>query len=127
MRCWLTGLFALLDCIWSLFPIQGCALMRTDQVRAAGGYADADWGDDWVLAVSLAFRGRVEVHDRLGRRYRDNPGSLWTPCEALRNRTASKEGDVITVIITEATSATFAAQTKTDKSDSATINKGRLL
>ncbi len=25
-----------------------------------------DWGDDWVLAVSLAFRGRVEVSDRLG-------------------------------------------------------------
>src|SRR5204862_2859565 len=70
-------LFALLDCIWSLFPIQGCALLRTEQVRAAGGYPDADWGDDWVLAVSLTFRGRVDVWDRPVRRYRHNPGSLW--------------------------------------------------
>jgi hypothetical protein len=68
--------FAILDCVWSLFPIQSCALLRTDQVRAAGGYADSDWGDDWVLAVSLAFRGRVEVHSRLGRYYRQTPDSL---------------------------------------------------
>ena len=53
--------FALADSIWSLLPIQGCAILRTDQVREAGGYPDIDWGDDWVLAVSLAFRGRVEV------------------------------------------------------------------
>ena len=70
-------MFALLDCVWSLFPIQGCALLRTAQVREAGGYADADWGDDWVLAVSLAFRGRVELQDRLGRYYRHTPESLW--------------------------------------------------
>jgi glycosyltransferase involved in cell wall biosynthesis len=69
--------FAFLDCVWSLFPIQSCALLRTEQVREAGGYPDAEWGDDWVLAVSLAFRGRVEVHDRLGRYYRNTPGSLW--------------------------------------------------
>jgi glycosyltransferase involved in cell wall biosynthesis len=70
-------MFAVLDCVWSLFPIQGCALLRTVQVREAGGYADSDWGDDWVLAVSLAFRGRVELHDRLGRYYRYTPESLW--------------------------------------------------
>jgi glycosyltransferase involved in cell wall biosynthesis len=70
-------LFALLHSIWSLYPIQGCSLLRTAQVRDAGGYPDVDWGDDWVLAVSLAFRGRVELHERPGRRYRDNPGSLW--------------------------------------------------
>lgn len=69
--------FALIDCIWSLFPIQGCALLRTAQVREAGGYPDSDWGDDWVLAVSLAFRGRVEVHNRPGRYYRNTPESLW--------------------------------------------------
>lgn len=71
------GTFALLHCVWSLFAIQGCALLRTEQVRAAGGYGDADWGDDWVLAVSLAFRGRVEMHERVGRSYRDTPASLW--------------------------------------------------
>ena len=54
--------FALADSIWSLLPIQGCAILRTDQVREAGGYADdASCGEDWVLAVSLAWRGRVEV------------------------------------------------------------------
>jgi glycosyltransferase involved in cell wall biosynthesis len=74
--CRLRSMFALLDSIWSLFPIQSCALLRTAQVREAGGYADADWGDDWVLAVSLAFRGRVQVDHRLGRYYRRNPDSL---------------------------------------------------
>jgi glycosyltransferase involved in cell wall biosynthesis len=70
-------MFAVIDCIWSLFPIQGCALLRTAEVKEAGGYPDSDWGDDWVLAVSLAFRGRVEVHNRLGRYYRHIPESLW--------------------------------------------------
>jgi glycosyltransferase involved in cell wall biosynthesis len=70
-------LFAFLGCVWGLFPVQGCALLRTEQVRDAGGYPDVEWGDDWVLAVSLAFRGRVELHDRLGRYYRPTPGSLW--------------------------------------------------
>jgi glycosyltransferase involved in cell wall biosynthesis len=69
-------LFAVLNCIWSLFPIQGCAMLRVAQARDAGGYGDADWGDDWVLAVSLAFRGRVEVSDRLGRQYRATPDSV---------------------------------------------------
>ena len=69
--------FAVMDCVWSLFPIQGCALLRTSQVREAGGYADADWGEDWALAVSLAFRGRVEVNERLGRYYRATASSLW--------------------------------------------------
>jgi glycosyltransferase involved in cell wall biosynthesis len=71
------GLFAFVGCLWGLFPVQGCALLRTEQVRDAGGYPDVEWGDDWVLAVSLAFRGRVEVHDRFGRYYRPTPDSLW--------------------------------------------------
>jgi glycosyltransferase involved in cell wall biosynthesis len=69
--------FAFADAIWSLYPIQSCAMMHTSQARDAGGYADANWGDDWVLAVSLAFRGRVEVSRRLGRYYRATTGSLW--------------------------------------------------
>jgi glycosyltransferase involved in cell wall biosynthesis len=60
-----------------LFPLQGCSIMRTAQVREAGGYADADWDEDWVVAVSLAHRGRAEVSKRLGRLYRPTPGSLW--------------------------------------------------
>jgi glycosyltransferase involved in cell wall biosynthesis len=69
--------FALANCIWSLFPIQGTAVFRTAQARAAGGYPDAEWGDDWTLAVSLAFRGRVEVNRRFGLFYRPTAGSLW--------------------------------------------------
>lgn len=55
-----------------------------------------------------------------------NPGSLWTEdaSDILHDRTASKEGDLITVLITESTAATFTAQTTTSKSDAANINKG---
>jgi glycosyltransferase involved in cell wall biosynthesis len=69
--------FAFLGCVWGLFPVQGCAMLRTEQVRDAGGYPDVEWGDDWVLAVSLAFRGRIEMHERFGRYYRPTPDSLW--------------------------------------------------
>lgn len=68
--------FALADCVWSLYPIQSCAMFKTADARDAGGYPDADWGDDWVLAVSLALRGRVEISERLGRFYRATTGSL---------------------------------------------------
>jgi len=61
---------AIADTVWSLVPIQGCAVLRTEQVRQAGGYADSDLGEDWDLAVSLAWRGRVEISERLGLLYR---------------------------------------------------------
>jgi glycosyltransferase involved in cell wall biosynthesis len=74
--------FALADSVWSLLPIDGCAILRTAQVRESGGYPDAHLGDDWVLAVSLAWRGRVTVSDQLGRYYRCTEGSIagrpWT-------------------------------------------------
>lgn len=57
-----------------------------------------------------------------------NPGSLWNQSDPssdpLHDRTANKEGDLITVIITESTSASFSAQTTTSKSDSANVNQG---
>jgi flagellar L-ring protein precursor FlgH len=57
-----------------------------------------------------------------------NPGSLWsnqdTAQDPLHDRTASKEGDLLTVIITESTAATFSAQTTTSKSDAAAVNQG---
>jgi glycosyltransferase involved in cell wall biosynthesis len=67
--------FALVNSIWSLLPIPGSAVLRTDQVRTAGGYADSDLGEDWDLAVSLAWRGRVEISPKLGRYYRATAGS----------------------------------------------------
>jgi glycosyltransferase involved in cell wall biosynthesis len=82
-------LFALANSVWLLIPIQGCAMFRAAHLREAGNYPDIEWGDDWVVAVSLAFRGRVEVSDRLGRYYRPTPGSLWRRPRPAREVAAS--------------------------------------
>ena len=82
-RRWITPLvrrsssFALLDSVWSLYPTTGATIMRTELVRAAGGYASADSGEDWCLGVSLAYRGRMAWIERPGRVYRVDPGSVW--------------------------------------------------
>lgn len=68
------GLLAFATAVWSLYPIQGNAIMRTRWVREAGGYPDCDYGEDWVLAVSQAFRGRVVIDPRPGRIYYAPPG-----------------------------------------------------
>jgi glycosyltransferase involved in cell wall biosynthesis len=81
----LPSAFALAHSVWSLFPTTGGTLMLTEAVRAAGGYADADSGEDWVLGVSLAFRGRVELHERPGRLYRRFDGSLWERRRSMRH------------------------------------------
>lgn len=56
----------------------------------------------------------------------DNPGSLWHQgaTDYLRDRTARKEGDVLTIIINEVSSTSFTASTKTAKNDSTSIAKG---
>ncbi|HEY3780458.1 MAG TPA: flagellar basal body L-ring protein FlgH [Fimbriimonadaceae bacterium] len=57
-----------------------------------------------------------------------NPGSLYgsgsNGGDTLHDVTACKEGDLITVIITESTAASFNATTTTTRADSASINKG---
>jgi glycosyltransferase involved in cell wall biosynthesis len=81
-RRWIAGvigkprLFALLDCLWSIYPTTGATLMRTELVRGAGGYGDAEYGDDWQLGVALAFRGPLGWSERPGRLYRSHPDSL---------------------------------------------------
>jgi glycosyltransferase involved in cell wall biosynthesis len=70
-------LFALLDSTWSLYPSTGATIMRTDFVRSAGGYGNADSGEDWSLGVSLAFRGRIGWSERPGRIYRLDGPSVW--------------------------------------------------
>lgn len=77
--CGSPALFALANTVWSLLPTQGAAIMRTADVRACGGYADSNRGEDWVLAASLAFRGEVVFDPRPGLCYRqraDSPGSV---------------------------------------------------
>ena len=68
-------LFALATATWSLYPIHGSAIMRTAWIRAAGGYIDRS-GEDWVLGVSQAFRGRIVIDARPAAIYHAHPDSL---------------------------------------------------
>ena len=69
-------LFALATAVWSLYPVHGPAAVRTSAARDAGGNADSTGGEDWALAVSLAFRGRVAIDGRPGLVYHRRPDSL---------------------------------------------------
>jgi glycosyltransferase involved in cell wall biosynthesis len=75
-------LFGLANCIWSLFPATGSALMRTDAAQASG-FADRNGGEDWILGVSLAFRGRILLEARPGRLYRRLGVSFWAEYGSL--------------------------------------------
>ena len=69
---------AFANAIWSVLPTQGATIMRVDAVRACGGYADRDSGEDWVLGTSLTLRGRIGFDSRPALRYRaraDSPGN----------------------------------------------------
>jgi glycosyltransferase involved in cell wall biosynthesis len=68
-------LFLLGHCVWSLFPTIG-VLIRADVARLTGGFPNADAGDDWVLGVSLAFRGCVVFVERSTRLYRSHDQSV---------------------------------------------------
>jgi hypothetical protein len=78
--------FALVDCVWSMFPTTGATLMRTEVVRACGGYSDADSGEDWCLGAVLAFRGRFGWSERPGRHYLQHEGSLWDTYGSARHQ-----------------------------------------
>jgi glycosyltransferase involved in cell wall biosynthesis len=70
-------LFALANTVWSLLPTQGATIMRTADVRAAGGYGERSQGEDWALGAALAWRGRVRLSHEPGLVYRwrfDSPG-----------------------------------------------------
>ena len=69
--------FALVNSVWSIYPTTGATLLRTDAVRAAGGFGDASSGEDWALGAVLAFRGPLLFEERPGRVYRRHAGSLW--------------------------------------------------
>lgn len=95
-------LFALLHCVWSVYPTTGATIMSTEAVKTCGGYTAANSGDDWGLGVALLFRGRVGWDERPGRLYRDTPGSIWARhsspphlvghARAVRERIASDPG-----------------------------------
>ncbi len=66
---------AVINSIWSVFPANGPVIMRTDAVRACGGYADTATGDDIVLGASLLFSGQAGWSERRGCSYLIHPGS----------------------------------------------------
>src|SRR3954451_14123347 len=78
------AIFAVLDCVWSLYPTTGATIMRTELARSAG-YGEAESGEDWCLGVSLAFRGRVGWSERPGRTYRLHPHSIWSRHRTVRD------------------------------------------
>jgi glycosyltransferase involved in cell wall biosynthesis len=81
-------LFAIANTIWSLLPTQGATIMRTADVRSAGGYGDRSQGEDWALAAALAWRGRVRLTHEAGLVYRwrfDSPGREGAEADLLDN------------------------------------------
>lgn len=56
----------------------------------------------------------------------ENPGSLWSDksTNPFRDRIARKEGDVITIVISETSTSAITANTTTSKVDSNSITKG---
>ena len=50
-----------LSIVRNCFPTVGPAVLATDAVRDAGGFADASYCEDWSLATALAFRGPVHL------------------------------------------------------------------
>jgi hypothetical protein len=77
--------FALLDSMWSLYPTTGATIMRTELVRAAGGFSETGSGEDWCLGVSLAFRGRIGWSEVPGRVYRLHDRSMRVRHTTLRH------------------------------------------
>ena len=82
----LPAIFAAANAVWSLLPVSGCAIMRANEVRACGGFGDADHGEDWELGVSLAFRGPIAFDERPALMYyarEDSPGEGATSPRVL--------------------------------------------
>jgi glycosyltransferase involved in cell wall biosynthesis len=72
----LRRVFALANLRYNCFPVVGCVL-RTEAVRAAGGFGDGDVGEDWILGTQLAFRGPIDFQRRPVFVRRVHEGSLW--------------------------------------------------
>ncbi|MTD43088.1 glycosyltransferase [Conexibacter sp. W3-3-2] len=70
-------LFAIIAQVYCPFTTTGPALMRTAEVRDAGGFAsDIAFFEDWALASSLTVRGRIVMLREIARWYRIHDESL---------------------------------------------------
>jgi glycosyltransferase involved in cell wall biosynthesis len=81
--------FALVNTIWSLVPMQGATILRTADVRAADGYGDHSAGEeDWAFGAAMAWRGAVRLSHETGLVYRwrfDSPGQPGAALDVRRN------------------------------------------
>lgn len=77
-----------------------------------------------ALIVAIAVLAACSSHSQSSNKG-PNPGSLWkNGNDVLADRTARREGDVITIIISESSSASYSANTKATKDDKTSIAKG---
>jgi Glycosyl transferase family 2 len=103
------GLLAAAHCIWSLLSLQGCALLRTEAVRGAGGYGDANSGEDWTLGASLAWRGRVVFVD--------------APCLLYRRSTGSPHAGALPVRLQRANARRVRERVRADRAAPAAVKR----
>lgn len=75
----------------------------------------------WMALIALVLAGSSLAQET---EVKGNPGSLFEPeyVNPFTDRTARKVGDLITIVVTEQTLATYAAGTKTAKQDDHGIN-----
>ena len=85
--------YAVAHAAWSLYPTTGACLFRREAALAGGRYGADDGGDDRVLGVSLALRGRVRSIPSAGRLYRQRPDSVsagWDARDFARHGRAAR-------------------------------------
>lgn len=70
-------LMAALTLRFDCYPLVGCAVIRTQTARDAGGFGDGDLAEDWVLRSALAFRGRIAFSSQPAVRVSVCNDSLW--------------------------------------------------
>ena len=80
--------FAVINAVWSMYPTTGSTIMRTSNVIDAGGYSDAEGGEDWGMGAALTFRGRVGWSERPSRHYLQHEGSRWDTYGTARHQLA---------------------------------------
>ena len=106
-------LLAWANAAWSLLPMQGCTLMRTEAVRAVGGYGDRSVAEDRVLGASLAFAGPIAFSRDPTLVYRarpDSPGVVLPGRRTLLDNAAAVRARLLqAALITRVESALLAA------------------
>jgi flagellar L-ring protein precursor FlgH len=73
-----------------------------------------------TLALAAALAGAQDPNKG------KNPGSLWNnkAADMIADRTARRAGDIVTIIISEISSATYSAATNATKNDETSVAKG---